>query len=203
MTMPVKAKTKARTDAPTDGEPSVSAAERRAFETLRDGATLQHLFKAARLANERALGQAASEQAQPPVRAAHTALFPHLDFDGIRLTDLAARVGVSKQAVGQLVDDLAALGMVERIADPTDKRAKRVRFSRRGHAALLHGIGVLRALEDDLAGIVGRRRMRELHETLKLIIEALEKRAPPRPPRRTAGAASPPGSRASRPARGA
>jgi hypothetical protein len=64
---------------------------------------------------------------------------------------------------------------VERIADRTDKRAKRVRFSRRGHAALMHGIGVLRDLEDTLAATIGRRRMREFHETLKLLIAALER----------------------------
>jgi DNA-binding MarR family transcriptional regulator len=156
-------------------EPSVSAAERRQFETLRDAATLQLLFKAARLANERALARVASDPARPPVRPAHTALFPHLDFEGIRLTDLASRVGVTKQAVGQLVDDLAALGMVERISDPTDKRAKRVRFSRRGRAALLHGLGVLGEIEQSLAAAVGRKRMRELHATLNLIIQSLER----------------------------
>lgn len=154
--------------------PSVSAAERREFEALRDAATLQLLFKAARLANERALARAASDPARPPVRPAHTALFPHLDFDGIRLTDLATRVGVTKQAVGQLVDDLVELGMVERISDPTDKRARRVRFSRRGHGALLHGLGVLHDIEDTLGAAVGRRRMRELHATLKMIIQTLE-----------------------------
>src|SRR5215831_14612905 len=146
-------------------EPSVSAAERRQFEAARDAATLQLLFKAARLANERALARAASDPARPPVRAAHTALFPHLDFEGIRLTDLAARVGVTKQAVGQLVDDLARLGMVERVNDPEDGRAKRIRFSRRGYAALMHGLGVLREIEDALASALGARRMRELHET--------------------------------------
>ena len=153
--------------------PSVSAAERRRFETARDAATLQLLFKASRLANERALARLASDPARPPVRAAHTALFPHLDFDGIRLTDLASRVGVTKQAIGQLVDDLAALGMVERIGDPHDKRAKRIRFSRRGFAALMHGLGTLREIEDALGLAIGRRRMRELHETLKLVVGAL------------------------------
>jgi DNA-binding MarR family transcriptional regulator len=160
-------------------EPSVSAAERRKFESYRDGATLQLLFKAARLCNERALERAAADQARPPVRAAHTALFPHLDFEGIRLTELAARVGVTKQAVGQLVDDLVELGMVERISDPTDRRAKRVRFSRRGHAALMHGLGILREVEEALAGAIGRRRMRELHATLGLVIAALQVPSPP------------------------
>jgi DNA-binding MarR family transcriptional regulator len=160
-------------------EPPVSAAERRQFEAARDAATLQLLFKASRLANERALGRLASDPARPPVRPAHTALFPHLDFDGIRLTDLAARVGVTKQAIGQLVDDLAALGMVERTGDPADKRAKRIRFSRRGYAALMQGLGTLREIEDALGAAIGRRRMRELHETLKLVIEALETAAAP------------------------
>jgi DNA-binding MarR family transcriptional regulator len=155
-------------------EPPVSPAERRQFETARDAATLQLLFKASRLANERALARLATDPARPPVRPAHTALFPHLDFDGIRLTDLAARVGVSKQAIGQLVDDLAALGMVERTGDPADRRAKRIRFSRRGYAALMQGLGTLREIEQALDAAIGRRRMRELHETLKLVISALE-----------------------------
>ena len=154
--------------------PSVTAAERRKFESVRDAATLQLLFRASRLANERALGRLASDPARPPVRPAHTALFPHLDFHGVRLTDLAARAGVTKQAIGQLVDDLEAVGMVERIGDPADKRAKRIRFSRRGYGALMHGLGVLRELEDALGAAVGKQRMRELRETLTLIIAALE-----------------------------
>lgn len=162
----------------TKTAPPVSAAARSRFEATRDAATLQLLFKAARLANEQALARvAASAPAGPRVRPAHTALFPHLGFEGIRLTDLAAKVGVTKQAVGQLVDDLAALGMVERVSNPDDSRAKRIRFSRRGHAALMHGLGVLRAIQDGLAAAVGARRMRELHETLKLVIAALDANA--------------------------
>jgi DNA-binding MarR family transcriptional regulator len=153
----------------------ISAAERRRFEAARDAATLQLLFKASRLANERALARAAAGAPGPPVRAAHTALFPHLDFEGIRLTDLAAKVGVTKQAVGQLVDDLAKHGVVERLPDPDDRRAKRIRFSRRGYAALMHGLGVLRQIESELAAAVGARRMRELRETLAQVISTLER----------------------------
>lgn len=156
----------------------VTAAERRKFEETRDAATLQLLFKAARLANERALARTAADPsgAGKRVRPAHTTLFPHLDFEGIRLTDLAARVGVTKQAVGQLVDDLVEIGMVERIADPDDRRAKRIRFSRLGYRGLMQGLGVLRDVEEALRSSVGDRRMRELHETLKLIVTALEPR---------------------------
>jgi DNA-binding MarR family transcriptional regulator len=159
--------------------PPVSAAERRRFEATRDAATLQLLFKAARLANEHALSRVAQAPAGPQVRPAHTALFPHLDFNGIRLTELANRVGVTKQAVGQLVDDLAELGMVERVSDPADSRAKLIRFSRLGQAALLQGLSVLREIQAALGAAVGARRMRELHETLKLIIATLESRRAP------------------------
>ena len=154
----------------------VTPAERKKFEEVRDAATLQLLFKASRLANERALARLAAQDPSGAtrVRPAHTALFPHLDFDGVRLTELAARVGVTKQAVGQLVDDLVAVGMVERVPDPADRRAKRIRFSRLGYAALMHGLGVLRDLEGELRSAVGDRRMRELHEALKLVIGALD-----------------------------
>src|SRR4051794_13211427 len=160
---------------PPNRKAVISTAEQRQFEAVRDAATLQLLFKAARLANQRGLARASAGAPSPPVGAAHTALFPHLDFEGIRLTDLAAKVGVTKQAVGQLVDDRAGRGMVERIAAPADKRAKLIRFSRRGYAALMHGLAVLRDLEQALAVAVGARRMRELHETLKLVIAALER----------------------------
>jgi DNA-binding MarR family transcriptional regulator len=162
------------TTAHRKGAPSVSAVERRRFEAVRDTATLQLLFKASRLANERALARVAAHPEGRRLRPAHTALFPHLDFEGIRLTDLAGRVGITKQAAGQLIDDLAAAGMVERLDDPEDRRAKRIRFSRRGYEALMHGLSVLRELEAALGVVVGRRRMRELRRTLQGLVAALE-----------------------------
>jgi hypothetical protein len=64
--------------------------------------------------------------------------------------------------------------MVERVSDPDDSRAKRIRFSRRGYAALMHGLGVLGEVQETLAEAVGARRMRQLHETLRQVIAALE-----------------------------
>lgn len=162
-------------------DPSVSSAERDRFEATRDAATLQLLFKAARLANEHALSRAADGPGGPRIRPAHTALFPHIDFDGIRLTDLAAKLGVTKQAVGQLVNDLVDLKMVERVTDPADSRAKLIRFSRQGHAALLHGLGVLGEMQESLSNAVGARRMVALHGTLERIIAALERGLAPVP----------------------
>jgi DNA-binding MarR family transcriptional regulator len=132
-------------------------------------ATLQLLFKCARLLNERAIERVRAQTGQP-VRVAHTALLPHVDLQGTRLTDLAARLGVTKQAAGQLVDELVAMGMLERVRDPEDARAKLVRFSRRGRSGLLHGLGMLQSLEAELRAALGAKTMRNLRVALEAIL---------------------------------
>ena len=46
------------------------------------------------------------------LRPAHTKLFPHIDFAGTRISTVAERLGVTKQAVSQLCGELAELGVV-------------------------------------------------------------------------------------------
>src|SRR5689334_6682911 len=136
-------------------------------------ATFELLLRAARLVNERAVAQIQRAGASE-LRLAHTQLFPHITFAGVRLTEIARRLEVSKQAIGPLVDELVAAGMVERIADPSDQRAKLIRWTPRGRRALEHGLGVLAQLERELAPRVGRARMAHLARTLEALIAALE-----------------------------
>lgn len=146
--------------------------------------TFELLFRAARLVNERALARIEAERAAATgrtgrassgrIRMAHTTLFPHITAAGVRLTTLADRVGVTKQAIGPLVDDLEREGVVERIDDPGDRRAKLIRWTKRGERALLHGLGVLAELERDVAGSVGKKRMAELADTLELLVAAVD-----------------------------
>jgi DNA-binding MarR family transcriptional regulator len=153
---------------------SVTPRQEAALAAAKDISTLQLLFKAARLVDERAVARARTAPEAARLRTAHTALLPHLDFTGVRLTDLAAKVGVTKQAVAQLVDDLEAMGAVERVPDPDDGRAKRIRLSQRGHAAILHGLGVLRQLEAELADQIGQRRMDELRRSLQAVLAVVD-----------------------------
>ena len=139
------------------------------LEAEKAQSTVQLLFKAARLLNERAIAQVRSRTGKP-VRVAHTTLFPHIDLEGTRLTDLATRLGVSKQAAGQLVDELVEMGMLERAPDPDDARAKLVRFTKKGKAGILDGLAVLKELEDDLERLVGSWKLRTLHEVLTAIV---------------------------------
>ena len=63
------------------------------------------------------------------VGAAHIHITRHLPLTGARLTDLAASAGMSKQAMGKLVDQCEAWALVRRAADSRDARAKWVAFT--------------------------------------------------------------------------
>ncbi|MDF1484585.1 MarR family winged helix-turn-helix transcriptional regulator [Ramlibacter sp. H39-3-26] len=70
--------------------------------------------------------------ARQQVGAAHIHITRHLAQGGSRLTALAQSAGMSKQAMGALVDQCEAWGLVVREADPLDARARQVRFTPTG-----------------------------------------------------------------------
>ena len=65
------------------------------------------------------------------MREGHGCVFGFIDLDhGSRLTDLADRSGLTKQAVGEAVAELERKGYVERVPDPLDGRAKIIKLTR-------------------------------------------------------------------------
>ena len=157
----------------TETEATAGDDFRQQFEARKSEATLQILFKVARLTNEHALAKLYARQPGAAIRAAHTALLPHIDLDGTRISVLADRVGITKQAVGQLVDELERIGMCERVADPSDGRAKLVRFTNKGRRGLLEGLELLRSVEAEFSEVIGPRRMQQLHRTLTDMLTVL------------------------------
>jgi DNA-binding MarR family transcriptional regulator len=74
--------------------------------------------------------------ARAQIGAAHVHITRHLALEGSRLTDLAQRAGMTKQAMGDLVTQCEAWGLVVREPDPLDARARRVKFTDAGLAWL-------------------------------------------------------------------
>ena len=74
--------------------------------------------------------------AREQISAAHIHITRHLALQGSRLTELAQAAGMSKQAMGKLVDQCEAWGLVTREDDPRDARARRVVFTETGLAWL-------------------------------------------------------------------
>src|SRR5829696_2343469 len=109
------------------------------------------------------------------IRPAHLVVFQHIDeHTGSRLTGLAEKAQMTKQSMGYLVDYLEERGYLERIPDPEDGRARIVRLTTRGREVMRAARRIVRALEDEWAQLLGRKRMDQLRKTLKDLVTILE-----------------------------
>jgi DNA-binding MarR family transcriptional regulator len=108
------------------------------------------------------------------VRPAHFTVFQHLPPEGMRLTDLAEAALLTKQSMGYLVDDLEALGYVERVPEPGDRRAKLVRLTSRGRQVDDTVRAVIRNLEAEWAARLGKEDYAQLTRLLRVLISMLE-----------------------------
>jgi len=73
-----------------------------------------------------------AQRGHPDVRPAHGYAFQAIGAEGTTAGELGQRLGVTKQAAGQMVDDLIRLGYVERGPDPSDGRRRLVTLTPRG-----------------------------------------------------------------------
>ncbi|MFF4619221.1 MarR family winged helix-turn-helix transcriptional regulator [Nonomuraea jabiensis] len=106
------------------------------------------------------------------IRPAHSAVFFHMEHDGIRLSRLAEKAQMTPQAMGALVDDLEELGYLRRVPDPADRRAKLIEFTERGDEALRVGYTAIDDVERRLAALLGEDGLAELNATLSRVIKA-------------------------------
>jgi DNA-binding MarR family transcriptional regulator len=107
------------------------------------------------------------------LRPAHARLMVYLDWDGSRVSELATALGVSKNAVGQVVTELESYGYIERVPDPADGRAKIVRYTDKGHGLLRDALAISAALDEEVVRIIGADRFDRLRETLADICRCL------------------------------
>lgn len=102
---------------------------------------------------------------------ARGALLGHIGREGAAQGTIAARAGMTKQAVQQHVDALVADGVAVRADDPADARRRIVRLTAAGRAALDDGDRIKARLEADLARRLGDARLAALREMLEEVAE--------------------------------
>ena len=150
------------------------------LEARRRGSVAPLLFKCARLLNERAIARVEEQPSAIPLRAAHTNLLPHLDLEGVRISELARRLDITKQAVSQTIAELELMDVVETIADPSDGRARLARFTDKGRQAMGQGLTVLKGLEAEIEKTIGKPKFDALQQAL-LALETMLDPPPPIP----------------------
>jgi DNA-binding MarR family transcriptional regulator len=107
------------------------------------------------------------------VREGHGCVFGFIDLEhGSRLTGLAERAGLTKQAVGEAVAELERLGYVERVPDPDDGRAKIIKLTPSGLDACLTGRRVFAEIEREWAEEFGEDLVAGMREAAERIAQA-------------------------------
>jgi DNA-binding MarR family transcriptional regulator len=112
----------------------------------------------------------------PGLRKAHMPVIQHIDHppSGSRLTELAEAAQMTKQSMGELVDTLEREGYLERVADPTDRRAKLIRLTERGWDVHESASTIGLRLQEDWARQLGQDKMGQLLQLLRELIESLD-----------------------------
>ena len=89
-----------------------------------------------------------------------------IDPGGTRLSVLAERAQIAKQTATALVDRLERAGYVERVADPTDGRARLVRMTSRAKEAIPHARAEEERIEEEWRAHLGTKRMQQFRKAL-------------------------------------
>jgi len=144
------------------------------FQALveRDGDTLGRLlFQAERLVLETTNARL-QKQTGTRLSVAQMQLIQQICLGSIRTTDLAERMGMTKQAVGQLVDHLEDKGLVKRMADPADRRVKNITYTPTGFTLVSALIDITVQVEQDIARATGLYDLRSLKRNLMAVAGA-------------------------------
>ena len=138
-----------------------TAATSTGFRLLRAGRLFQQRF-------ERSIREAIPDEDRFP----YLSLFPHIDRDGTRVGDVAARMGVSKQAASKLIQQAEGRGQLEVVPDPSDGRARIVRFTEEGMALFAVGDRLVSRIQREYRAILGESDLARLDALLDALIFA-------------------------------
>src|SRR5919107_593932 len=103
------------------------------------------------------------------IGAAHLAVFQYPSPRGLRVTELAERAGMSRQAMGYLIAELEERDYLYRRPAPSDGRASLVDLTDRGEEAITAIRASVRGLEREWERQLGRTRFGQFRETLLVV----------------------------------
>lgn len=89
-----------------------------------------------------------------------------LDDGGTSIAELARRVGVTRQAMHQMIGDMEKSALVETVPSPTDRRVKLVKLSLLGRTLDEKAAAALGNLENKLRTRIGKDALDALHAHL-------------------------------------
>lgn len=119
------------------------------------------------------------EEGFPDIRATHSTVLRRITTEGVRVSDLAERAGMTKQSMAYLVDDLTALDYVTTAPDPTDGRAKLVVPTKKGETLLAASRRLGDLYEQHVGKLLGSTEAKRLRSLLEQLNAKLRSNPPP------------------------
>jgi DNA-binding MarR family transcriptional regulator len=105
--------------------------------------------------------------AQPELRGSHRRLLQMIPPGGIRITDLACRADMTKQALGEFMDWLEQAGFVASGRDPADGRVRLITRTEQGDAAAIEAQRAIDAVERGWRTEMGAARYDAMKQVLR------------------------------------
>jgi DNA-binding MarR family transcriptional regulator len=103
----------------------------------------------------------------PELRGSHRRLLQMIPPEGIRITDLARRADMTKQALGEFMDWLEQAGFVASGRDRADGRVRLITRTERGDAAATAATRAIEAVERDWRREIGAARYDSMKQALR------------------------------------
>jgi DNA-binding MarR family transcriptional regulator len=113
-----------------------------------------------------------ARQGHPDARPIHGFALQAIGTDGATISELGRRLGVSKQAAAKTVASLEQLGYVDRLQDPTDRRAQLLVRTASANDMLARSAEIFEHLRDRMAERIGAQRMGALEDDLEMIVSS-------------------------------
>jgi DNA-binding MarR family transcriptional regulator len=101
----------------------------------------------------------------------HLLLFRYPTIIATRPSELADQIGITKQAMNDLLRQLEDRGYLELTPDPTDRRAKRISLTKRGLALADLTRDAAQQVSDEWSQTVGEKRFDAFRKTLAELVE--------------------------------
>ena len=130
------------------------------------GTLLLHAFQAF----ERRLFERFGERGQAGLRPKHGAVIANLDTTGTRPSVLAARAGMTRPAMGELIDELEEKGYVRRTPDPGDRRSKLIMPTPLALVRQQIASEIMDELEAGYRALLGSAAYQELRRSLATLV---------------------------------
>lgn len=127
---------------------------------------LSHLLLTAFRSLDAEIGRGLQDRGISDLRPSQAAALLLVDRAGTRLTELANRAAITKQAMMQIVDELESMGCVRRVPDDADARAKAVRLTAKGLRHRAAARKSVQGVETRVRRSLGARRYEALRAML-------------------------------------